>query len=283
MELILKTDVRASVPEIIEFNYEELQAYLGERLEKYRTLVVAEDGIKAAKSDRAALNKLRSALEDSRKGVKADCLRPYESFEVKIKALTGMIEGAIQNIDTQVKGFEEAKKQEKRAKIEAFFAENIGNLAELLPLEKLWTPKWLNATVKLPAVQEEILASIRRVKNDIGIIRAMKVGCEAQMIDRYLQTLDMSAALAEKTRFEEQQKKLAEYQARSQQQAPAEDKPAPAVQTEEPAQTATAQGTPAAEPSELRQIDFRVWVTPDQMRALRQFLIDNKIRYGRVQ
>ena len=130
MELILKTDVRASVPEIIEFNYEELQAYLGERLEKYRTLVVAEDGIKAAKSDRAALNKLRSALEDSRKGVKADCLRPYESFEVKIKALTGMIEGAIQNIDTQVKGFEEAKKQEKRAKIEAFFAENIGNLAD---------------------------------------------------------------------------------------------------------------------------------------------------------
>ena len=111
----------------------------------------------------------------------------------------------------------------------------------------------------------------------------MRVGCEAQMIDRYLQTLDMSAALAEKTRFEEQQKKLAEYQARSQQQAPAEDKPAPAVQTEEPAQTATAQGTPAAEPSELRQIDFRVWVTPDQMRALRQFLIDNKIRYGRVQ
>ena len=123
MELTLKTDVRASVPEIIEFNYEELQAYLGERLEKYRTLVVAEDGIKAAKSDRAALNKLRSALEDSRKGVKADCLRPYESFEVKIKALTGMIEGAIQNIDTQVKGFEEAKKQEKRAKIEAFFAD----------------------------------------------------------------------------------------------------------------------------------------------------------------
>ena len=283
MELILKTDVRASMPEIIEFNYEELQVQLGERLEKYRTLVVAEDGIKAAKSDRAALNKLRSALEDSRKGVKADCLRPYEAFEVKIKALTGMIDGAIRNIDTQVKGFEEAKKQEKRAEIEAFFAANIGDLAELLPLEKLWNPKWLNATAKITAVQEEILTAINRAKNDIGIIRAMRVGCEAQMIDRYLQTLDMSAALAEKTRFEEQQKKLAEYQARSQQQAPAEDKPAPAVQTEEPAQTATAQGTPAAEPSELRQIDFRVWVTPDQMRALRQFLIDNKIRYGRVQ
>lgn len=277
MELILKTDVRGLVPEIIEFNYEELQAQLGERLEKYRTLVVAEDGIKAAKSDRAALNKLRTALEDSRKEVKADCLRPYESFEVKIKALTGMIDVAIRNIDTQVKGFEEAKKQEKRAEIEAFFAENIGGLAELLPLEKLWNPKWLNTTAKLPAVQEEILTAIRRVKNDIGIIRAMRVECEAQMIDRYLQTLNMSDALAEKARFEEHQKRLAAYQAHSQQQAPA-DKPAPAAQPEEPAQE-----TPTAEHTELRQIDFRVWVTPGQMRALRQFLLDNKIRYGRVQ
>ncbi len=281
MELILKTDVRASMPEIIEFNYEELQVQLGERLERYRTLVVAEDGIKAAKTDRAALNKLRTALEDSRKEVKADCLRPYESFEVKIKALTGMIDGAIRNIDTQVKGFEEAKKQEKRAEIEAFFAGSIGDLAGLLPLEKLWNPKWLNATAKIPAIQEEILAAIRRVKNDIGIIRAMKVGCEAQMIDRYLQTLNMSDALAEKTRFEAHQERLAEYQAR---QRTPENRPAPAAQLEEPArETVPVQETPAAERAGLRQIDFRVWVTPDQMRALRQFLIDNKIRYGRVQ
>ena len=33
----------------------------------------------------------------------------------------------------------------------------------------------------------------------------------------------------------------------------------------------------------LKVLDFRVWVTPEQMQALKAFLLQNHIRYGRVE
>ena len=33
----------------------------------------------------------------------------------------------------------------------------------------------------------------------------------------------------------------------------------------------------------LQVLDFRVWVTPQQMRLLQEFLIKNNIKYGRVE
>ena len=33
---------------------------------------------------------------------------------------------------------------------------------------------------------------------------------------------------------------------------------------------------------EVKMLDFRVWVTSEQMQALKDFLLQNHIRYGRV-
>ena len=56
------------------------------------------------------------------------------------------------------------------------------------------------------------MSQFHKIRNDIGIIKAMKLDCETAMISEYLKSFDMSAALAEKTRYEELQKKLAEQQ-----------------------------------------------------------------------
>lgn len=213
MELIMTTDLEKSFPQKIDFNYEAIKSELSESLERYNSLVVTEDSISAAKKDKAALNKLKTALEDRRKEVKKDCLRPYEEFERKIKELVGMIDAPVLAIDGQIKAFDEIKKAEKRADIQAFYSDNVGDLAPLLPLDKVFDPRWLNATYKIEDAQKEIADRIQKTRNDIGIIKAMNLNGEQQVLDVYLRTLDMSAALAEKTRLEAQQKRMEEYEA----------------------------------------------------------------------
>lgn len=213
MELIMTTDLEKSLPQKIDFNYEAIKSELSEKLERYNSLVVMEGSISGAKKDKAALNKLKTALEDRRKEVKKDCLRPYEEFERKIKELVGMIDAPVMAIDGQLKAFDEIKKAEKRADIHGFYADSIGDLAVLLPFDRVFDPRWLNATYKIEDVQKEIAGLIFKARNDIAIIKSMNLGEEQQVLDVYLRTLDMSAALAEKTRLEAAQKRMEEYEA----------------------------------------------------------------------
>lgn len=212
MELAVKTDLERELPKRIDFNYEQLKGQLAEKLTRYQGLVVTEDGIKEAKADKTALNKLRTALDEKRKEVKKDCMRPYEDFEAKVKELISMVDQPMLAIDKQIKTFDERKKEEKRAEIVGLYQEKIGSLAALLPFEKFFNSRWLNVTYKMSDIQKELSDSIFKADNDIRIINAMGLECGQQMVDAYIRTLDMSAALAEKTRWEEQQKKIREYE-----------------------------------------------------------------------
>jgi|GEM_PF-165548 hypothetical protein len=211
-ELKMETDLSTALPKSIKFNFEELKKQLSDGLDYYNSLVVTEDSIKGAKKDKAQLNKLKTALENARKDVKNQCLTPYEEFAKQEKELVDMIDAPIQSISDQMQKFDDAKKQEKQDQIKAFYLANIHDLESLLPLEKIWNPKWLNATYKTADISDEITKTIFKIKNGINIIKAFGVDCEQQMLDKYLDTLDMSAAMAEKTRWEEQQKKIKEYE-----------------------------------------------------------------------
>ncbi|MGX8701546.1 DUF1351 domain-containing protein [Caproiciproducens sp.] len=269
MELIMTTDLAKELPKQIDFNHEQLKTELSEKLKYYNALVVTEDSIKSAKDDRAKLNKLKTALDDKRKEVKKDCLTPFEDFEKKVKELIGMIDEPITAIDTQLKVFDEQKKAEKEGQIKAFYLANIHELETLLPLEKIYNPKWLNSGYKMADIADEITKTIFKVKNDINIIKAFGVECEQQMLDTFLRTLDMSAAMAEKTRWEEQQKRLKEYE-ESQRKAAAEKaaeeskQPAPQVietTFSEPTQAAQPQQSYIPEPDECPQP-----IVPDEPR-----------------
>lgn len=277
MEVRLTPSIEQVIPPQISFNFEEIKEELAGKLQVYRNMVVTEDGIKEAKADRANLNKFKTALSDSRKSVKRQWNQPLADFEDKMKELEQMVDAPIGAIDRQIKAFDEIKKQEKRQSIEQFFAENIGDLEGVLHLEQIWNERWLNVTYSMKEIEKEILEKIRKAHSDIGIIMAMQLPCCDQMISSYLNTLNMSAAMEEKHRYEEAQK--AKAQLEKQQAEPEVAKPEPV--TVEPERIA--EEPKVSEQQELRVLDFRVWVTPEQMKALKTFLIQNHIRYGRVQ
>lgn len=277
MEVRLTPAIEQVIPPQISFNFEEIKSELAGKLQVYQNMVVTESGIREAKADRANLNKFKAALADSRKAVKAQWNQPLSDFEGKMKELERMVDEPIGAIDRQVKAYDEAKKQDKRQQIELFFEGAVGDLEEVLPLSKIWNDRWLNATYPMKDIEKEIVERIRKTHSDIGIIVAMQLPCCDQMLSTYLETLDMSRAMEEKHKYEQAQK--AKAQAKQAEPAPS----SPAAQPVAEAVVNTPQETAREAAPELRVLDFRVWVTPEQMQALKAFLVQNHIRYGRVE
>ena len=113
MELILKS-ADMNLPQSIE-NLEQLKKELVPKLEKYNNLVVTEDSIKAAKDDKAALNKLKKAIEEQRISIKKQYLEPYNLLESQCKEVVKLIDEPIQAIDKQIKAFDEIEKKQKES------------------------------------------------------------------------------------------------------------------------------------------------------------------------
>ena len=206
MELIVKTP---TFPEVIEFNFEELKQEITERASTYVNLVYTEAQISSAKKDRANLNKFVKALSDERIKIKKECLKPYEDFESKIKELDAIVNKAIKNIDSQVKGFEEQKKKDKLAAIKGYW-EACEKPFEI-EFNKILDNKWLNASVSLNFVYGAIDGILETIKNDLATLSNLpEFGFEATEV--YKTSLDISKAIQEGQRLSEIQKRKAEQE-----------------------------------------------------------------------
>lgn len=272
MEFILSTDLQKELPQMIQFNHDEIKQELSKQLEKYNAMVITEKDIKLAKSDKASLNKLKAALDSHRKEIKKQYLAPYEEFAAKVNELIALIDEPVQSIDKQLKEYENIKKDEKKAEIEQLYCELIGDLKELVPIERLWKDRWLNATYKISDIEAEIGTIGDLVEDGLEIINGLDTEFKKQITDRFFSTLDITKALAENNRLKELKQKQEVYEKMK--------VLTPTVSTS----VQEAKPTPQQEcnPEEKATIDFRVSVTQEQMHALKQFLEENNIQYGRV-
>lgn len=278
MELKIYNPVDGEQLQAVDFNFAELKQDMTARLAKYQDLVYTDDTIREAKVDRATLNKFRDAIENKRKEVKKFYLAPYEAFEKQIKELTALVDAPILAIDGQVKSFEQQQKEEKKIQIQDYYSEHIGNLVDLLPFDRIFIDRWLNSTVTFKEISDTINTTIERITSDLQTIADLKSDFELQVKDTYLRTLDLSAALNEKTRLEQQKTRLEEYQKQQAQEVQEVQEVPPAPQ--KPIQHSYVE---PREPEVLRQIDFRVWATDTQLLALKSFLKLNNMKYGRVE
>lgn len=207
MEIRLVNPTEDGFLQRIDWNKAELEANVRSIVAAYQGLVYTEDTVSDAKNDRAAIRKLLNEIEDRRKLVKKKCMEPYEAFESDLKDVTALIEEQISIIDGQVKEYENSVKEEKKARLQDVYAEAIGELAEVLPFERVFEGQYLNVSFKESKAATEIQEKIQRVKSDLAAIDALDSKYKLNAKDVYVRTLDMSQAMAENARlikFEEQ-------------------------------------------------------------------------------
>lgn len=198
-------------PEIepIRWNHEELKQWLLDRTEQYHGLVVTADKeqIQDAKKHMADMRKLRKALEDERIKAKKKILKPYDDFAVKEKELIQILDDAIQELDVQVKEYDEMLRQEKLEKAKEIYKEEIGDLDRTIPFEKVYQESWLNKTKTLKSIREEIANVRDKVGADLKLINMESSAYAFEMKEEYMKSFDLTAAMAKKQELEEAAKR----------------------------------------------------------------------------
>ena len=284
MELKLKS-VQINLPQEIA-NLKDLKAELTPKLEYYNNLVVTEDSIKAAKSDKANLNKLKTAIEEQRKAAKRQYLAPYEILEAQCKEVTALIDAPIDAIDKQLKAFDEIEKNDKFTELNAAFAEL--NAPDWLEIKDVLNPKWENKTLKLDALKAEMKTSFDKINAEYAQLQKLYENFPhlLAILDNFKEEKDFSKTMvyAKKLEYEynrEQDLKAkilkAAAEAQAAQNEPEEPAPVNEVITPEPEQTAA-----PVEPEQAPKIiigRFEVAGTAEQIKALGNFMKSNGIKF----
>lgn len=276
----------------IEWNNEEIKAGIAAMMEDYRGLVFTENTVGDAKKDRANLNKLKAAFEDERKRVKKLCMEPYNRFEKQLKEVTVLIDEPAKLIDAQIKEVEQMKREEKRKEVQELF-KTIG-FQNFVTVEMIWDEKWLNASVPLSKVESQMKDIMYRIGEEVGTINHLQE-FSFEALEVYKKTLDLTQAIRKGQELADIQKRKEEARI-AREKAEEERKAAKlAAQNAEPvavtdaAEVTTAEDTapeaPAANVQEenVMYLDFRVWGTKEQLMALRDYMKENHLRFGKVE
>lgn len=262
-----------------------LKNELASQLEYYKSIEVTEETMKDAKSDRADLNKLRTAIDNQRKAVKKHFTELYKPFEDDCKELIAMIDEPIGMIDCQVAVLGDKKKQEKRQAIEEFFSQIC--TADFVKLDDVLNPKWANATMKLQTIKDELAAEVQRISDDYAEI--CKLYADSPMLtaikQRFEQTRDKGAALAYAAELErreqaERERKEAAERAKAEQERRESEQAARTAPQAQPFDDLPDMAQPAEAPSEpVGAVTFTVTGTKSQIIALRDFMKANNINF----
>lgn len=273
------------IPERISFNYEQLKQELAETLQRYEGLVYTADQMKAAKADKAALNKLRKALNDERIRREREYMKPFTEFKAQIADLIAAIDKPVALIDRQVKEYEEQKKLEKRKQIEEYF-ESECDFPEWLKFDQIFVSSWLNATCSMKTVEGDLKAMQETICRDLAVLSEMPAfAFEATEV--YKQTLNLQTAVNEGKRLADIQKRKEEAE-RLKAEAEAMRAAQQAQAADTPTEDSSAVGESAQEVVQSvgenagQWISFKAFLTVAQAVELRKFFQRNGIEFKAI-
>lgn len=283
MEFKITTDLATVRDQQIDANFDEVAAWLDAELKPYVGLVVTADAIPSAKTYRANLRKVKERIEDYRKEAKKAALAPYTVFEEKAKILTGKIDKAVENIDGQIKAFENAEADAKIAEVKKYYlAAGNEEIRECCPWERIYADKWRNKGFSADMAKGSIDGAFEVVEHDLAAVRDMGGDDTPYLLDVYKQTHDLADVIRKASELktarerEEQRKREEEEATKTFMEA------VTTAAAERVAKIVRSGGNAPVKAEEpLVTVDFRVTCTKVQLNELGQWMKRNGIKYGR--
>lgn len=192
----------------IECNFEQVEKGIRERLTEYEKAVFTEDSKVYAKKEMASLRKEQGDLKDNLRQAKKTYMAPWDAFESRVKGLIALYDKPINLIDGQVKDFEAKRIAEKKQLIEQIYLETAIDLKEYIPLEKIYNPKWENATTRGKAIREEIQSLAASARQAVETIRGMHSEAEEAALRIYKGNLSLAEAIDHINSYELQKQEI---------------------------------------------------------------------------
>lgn len=167
----------------------QIRSIVKEKMKVYECITYTEDDIKEAKADRAMINKSSKALNDTRIELEKIYMQPFNKFKDVVKDTCAMLDLTSNNIDLQIKKFEQEEKDAKMKQIRDYFDEHN---EYLINFDRCFKSNWLNKNKGIAIVRAEINELFEVVAADFEKLKEHFDGepCYMAIIDRYQATLD---------------------------------------------------------------------------------------------
>ena len=288
---VAKSDVEVSDFELVTdivvgkltSNAKEFSAAIDKELQNY-TVERYLDDPDAAETDKAYLNKLKADIADKRKKAMATWNKPLDEFISVMKDLEKKVDNASNQLKTITDKAKQQEKDEKKAKIVEFW--NTLNFT-IVPLDRVFNPKWLNKTEKMANIMEECQAIVDKINSEMATLKSMSDEDSETLRAFYLDTLDLNATLQKGNQLKENRARIKAEEERKAAENKIIEMGATVIQKQtvsawkdEPQPETVLTTTENKEPVAT----FRLEVTApaSKLMALRKFIDDNGITYKKI-
>ena len=185
-------------------NAKEFSAALEKELKNY-TVERYLDNPDAADKDKKYLNKLLENVAEKRKMAVKTWNKPLEEFISVMTDLEKNINSASNSLKTIVDKAKQQEKDEKRTKITEYW--NTLNF-NIVPLDRVFNPRWLNKSERLPSIMEECKAIVEKINTEMATLKSMQDEDSDTLQAFYLETLDLNATLQKGNQLKENRARI---------------------------------------------------------------------------
>lgn len=254
-----------------------------------------ESDIASMKSNCASLRSGKKTIEEERKRIKKEYLKPLDEFEAKVKPITVEIDNAIDMYKSKLDEYEVIRCDTKRKEITEWW--NAHRNPMMKPdISLVWDDRYLNKTGIGESWQKDLQSKIEKIDADLSVIGSMNSNMDQLnfVSARYSEHLDLSRAISEWNEHVEALRKTeelrlkaeAERQAREKARLEAQEREKQKVEevTVEPVNVAQEPENVANQPEYAEPepetgtywAEFRIdGATLDQMKSLTAFIQSN--------
>lgn len=249
-----------------------------------------ESDIASMKSNCASLRSGKKTIEEERKRIKKEYLKPLDEFEAKVKPITVEIDKAIDMYKSKLDEYEVIRCDTKRKLITDWW--NAHRNPMMKPdISLVWDDRYLNKTGIGESWQKDLESKIEKIDSDLSVIGSMNSNMDQLnfVSARYSEHLDLSRAISEWNEHAEALRRTEELRSRAEAERQARDKAISerlerdnhkneqVIEIEE-----NVHQDPQNEPQHSNDAtywaEFRIYdATLDQMKALTSFIKSNNM------
>lgn len=189
------------LPGTLRANFDALEARVDSILAQYDGWEPSADSaedVEQCVRERKYLNGLAKQIDERRKGVKNEYLRPLEEFEARANAIRDKIKTVAGKVQAVEKIADDRRKAAKEAELRAHYEEFAPLLADVVPYEKIADPRWLNKQPHVLKCMEQLDERVQKVADDWATLKG--AGIDPAFYDpvemRFFDTLDLGQAIA---------------------------------------------------------------------------------------
>lgn len=204
----MKFEIKANVENgALKTNAEELKKAVIPELKKYE-YVVDNNTYDNAKKDRTALNKLIKQVSDERKRIEDELFGQWKKDKATLMEIEKAIKARADELGGGINEIDDIEKQKKYVSLEEWWNKHIKyNVDYSLVHES----KYLNKSSSADMVQKSLVEKIKKITQDFTIMKTFLPNDDfesEQIINTYLNTIDISKAKEKADELLELHKKI---------------------------------------------------------------------------